>query len=82
MSSRPENPPLYSPRTMPDPSTLFVIIVFSTVGWAAFRRGKRESNVLCLLLGIALMFYPYFVEGLTLNLLIGAALSAAVWYVW
>ena len=67
---------------MPDPSTLFVIIVFSAVGLAAFRHGKNESNILCLLLGIALMIYPYFVEGLTLNLLIGAALSAAVWYIW
>jgi hypothetical protein len=67
---------------MPDPSTLFVIIVFSAVGLAAFRRGKRESNMICLLLGIALMVYPYFVEGLALNALIGAALSAAVWYTW
>ena len=67
---------------MPDPSTLFVIIVFSAVGLAAFRRGKRESNIICLLLGIALMVYPYFVQGLALNAIIGAALSAAVWYVW
>lgn len=67
---------------MPDPSTLSVIIVFSAIGWAAFRRGRSESNIVCLLLGIALMVYPYFVEGLTLNLLIGAALSAAVWYTW
>ena len=67
---------------MPDPSTLFVIIVFSAVGLAAFRRGKSESNIACLLLGIALMVYPYFIEGLTLNLLVGAALSAAVWQTW
>ena len=67
---------------MPDPSTLFVIIVFSAVGLAAFRRGKREGNVICLLLGITLMVYPYFVEGLALNALIGAALSTAVWYTW
>lgn len=67
---------------MPDPSTLFVIIVFSAVGLAAFRHGKSESNIICLLLGIALMVYPYFVEGLTLNLLVGAALSAAVWQTW
>lgn len=67
---------------MPDAPTLFVIIVFSAVGLAAFRRGKRESNIPCLLLGIALMVYPYFVEGLALNLLIGAALSAFVWRLW
>ncbi len=67
---------------MPDPSTLFVIIVFSAVGLAAFRHGKSESNMICLLLGSALMVYPYLVEGLALNALIGAALSAAVWYTW
>ena len=67
---------------MPDPSTLFVIIIFSAVGLAAFRHGKSESNIVCLLLGIALMVYPYLVEGLTLNLLVGAALGAAVWQTW
>jgi hypothetical protein len=67
---------------MPDPSTLFVIIVFSAVGFAAFRHGKTEGNILCLLLGIALMVYPYFVEGFVLNTLIGVALSAAVWSTW
>ena len=67
---------------MPEPSTLFVIIVFSAVGLAAFRHGKRESNVICLLLGIALMVYPYFVGGFTLSLVIGAALSTAVWRTW
>ncbi|MEY3480909.1 MAG: hypothetical protein RIQ71_1684 [Verrucomicrobiota bacterium] len=67
---------------MPDPSTLFIIIVFSAVGLAAFRHGKSESNMVCLVLGIVLMVYSYFVEGLTLNLLVGAALSAAVWRVW
>lgn len=67
---------------MPDPSTLFVIIVFSAVGLAAFRHGKRESNMVSLLLGIALMIYSYFVDGLLLNLLIGAILSAVVWRRW
>ncbi len=67
---------------MPDPSTVFVIIVFSAVGLAAFRHGKSESNILCVLLGIALMVYPYFIEGVALNTLIGAALSAAAWYTW
>ena len=67
---------------MPDPSTLFVIIVFSAAGVAAFRHGRREGNILCLLLGIALMVYPYFVEGFVLTTFIGAALSAAVWSTW
>jgi len=67
---------------MPDPSTLFVIIVFSAVGLAGFRHGKRERNMTCLLLGVVLMVYPYFVEGLVLNLLVGAVLSALVWRTW
>lgn len=67
---------------MPDPSTLLVIIVFSAVGLAAFRHGKSESNMTCLLLGIVLMVYPYFAEGLALNLLIGVALSGLVWRTW
>ena len=67
---------------MPSPETLFVIILFSAIGLAAFRHGKRESNAICLLLGIALMVYPYFVDGLLLNLAVGAALTTATWHFW
>ena len=67
---------------MPSPETIFVIILFSAIGLAAVRHGKRESNAVCLLLGIALMIYPYFVDGLLLNLGIGAALTTAVWHFW
>jgi drug/metabolite transporter (DMT)-like permease len=67
---------------VPAPETIFVIILFSAIGLAAFRHGKRQNNIVCLLLGIALMVYPYFVEGLLLNLAIGAALTAVVWKSW
>lgn len=67
---------------MPDPSTIFLIIVFSGVGLAAWRRGKREQNVLVLLAGIALMVFPYFVQGLALTAAIGGALTGLVWFLW
>lgn len=67
---------------MPDAETLFVGVIFGAVGIASFRHGKREGNAACMLLGVALMVFPYFVGGLALNLLIGAGLTAGAWFSW
>ena len=52
------------------------------VGLVAFRHGKRESNMVCLLLGIALMVYPYFVSSPLATLAIGVGLTAVIWNIW
>ena len=67
---------------MPDAETLFFGLVFGAVGIAAFRHGKREGNAMCLLLGVALMVFPYFVDGVVLTVLVGAGLTAGVWFSW
>ncbi len=67
---------------MPDAETLFFGLVFGAVGIAAFRHGKREGNAMCLLLGVALMAFPYFVDGVALTVLVGAGLTAGVWFSW
>jgi hypothetical protein len=55
-------------------------IVFSGVGFVAFMYGKRQGQFKRMALGGALMLYPYFVSSTLLMCLIGAALTAAVWY--
>lgn len=71
----------YFPR-VPDPKTLFLGFFFGVVGLVAFRHGKRESNMVCLLLGIALMVYPYFVSSPLATLAIGVGLTAVIWNIW
>ncbi len=67
---------------MPDGSTIFFGIVFGAVGLAVFRHGRRETNFACLFIGLALMVYPYFVEGLVLNVLVGLGLTGGAWMFW
>jgi hypothetical protein len=62
-----------------DPGLLFLSIVTSGIGFVFFVYGKKQDRWPQLAGGIALMVYPYFVETLALNLLIGVAIVAAVW---
>lgn len=68
---------LYLSR-MPTPAALFGMIVFGGVGFAAFVYGKKSGSAKPIIIGIALMAYPYFVESAWLIFLIGALLTAAL----
>jgi len=66
---------------MPDAATLFASLLFGIVGFAAFRYGKKSPSLKAMLLGAALMVYPYFVEDIWLLYVIGVALTAGL-FVW
>ena len=59
---------------------LLVIAVFSLVGFAAFRHGKRNSEVRPMLLGVALMAYGYFVSDVWISLAVGSVLTALIFF--
>ncbi|GHD64718.1 hypothetical protein [Jeongeupia chitinilytica] len=61
---------------MPTPAVLFASIFFGLIGLVAFRYGRRETRFEPMLIGIALMVYPYFVPQTWLLYLIGVGLSA------
>ena len=44
-----------------DPWGLFLGLVFSVIGFAYYRYGKRRDETLVLIVGITLMIYPLFV---------------------
>ena len=67
---------------MPDPWTLVLGVMFGTVGIIALKRGKSEANIPCVLIGLGLIFFPYFVGDATYTLLIGLGLTAGVWFFW
>lgn len=59
---------------------IFACIIFGAIGFAAFVYGKKNNFLRPMIIGIALMAYPYFFSG-TLGLyLIGLALTAALYF--
>ena len=54
--------------------------VFGIIGWFAFIHGKKEKSWRPMVIGIALMVYPYFVSNTVLAVIIGMALTAALYF--
>jgi hypothetical protein len=54
------------------------MLIFSGVGFVAFVYGKKQRLFRPMVLGVALMAYPYFVSNTILLYAIGVALTAAV----
>ncbi|MEO6847395.1 MAG: hypothetical protein ABI443_07695 [Chthoniobacterales bacterium] len=57
---------------------IFGSIVFGAIGMGAFVYGKRTGRWQALIIGVALMAYPYFISSTMVLCLIGAALTAAL----
>jgi drug/metabolite transporter (DMT)-like permease len=66
--------------TLPSPAALFASIAFGIVGMVAFRHGKRYGLWQPLVIGIALMVYPYFIDQTWLLYGIGCALCGALYF--
>ena len=56
-------------------------LVFSSVGFIAFVYGKKTMQFRVMALGGALMAFPYFVSDTILMWLVGACLTAAVFFI-
>jgi hypothetical protein len=53
---------------------LFAGFAFGVFGWSIMKNGRRTGNAWHILIGIALMVYPYFVNGAFLMWATGIAL--------
>jgi hypothetical protein len=62
------------------PANIFIIVLFSLVGLAAFRYGRKTSEARPMLLGAALMVYGYFVSSAWLSLLVGGVLTVLIFF--
>lgn len=58
---------------------LFVPMFFGTVGFAAFVYGKKSTNWKPMVIGVALMVYPYFIGNALLLYSIGIALCVSLY---
>ncbi len=61
-------------------ANIFVVVLFSLVGLAAFRYGKRAGEARPMFLGAALMVYGYFFSNAWASFLVGATLTALLFY--
>jgi len=65
---------------MPSPAALFASLLFGLIGFAAFRYGKKHAVIMPMVLGIVLMVFPYFVPEAWMIWVVGAVLTAAIWF--
>jgi len=56
--------------------TLFLGLLFGSVGTVYLALARKEQNATYLLCGCALIVYPYFVDGVLLTIAIGIVISA------
>ncbi len=54
--------------------------LFSLIGIAAFMYGKKSQSMRPMIIGIALMGYPYFFSETLIIYIIGIALTAALYF--
>jgi ABC-type transport system involved in multi-copper enzyme maturation permease subunit len=62
-----------------DGTTLLLGLVFSGIGFVAFRYGRSQERVPAVVLGFALMFFPLCVSGALWTAIIGASLTTGLW---
>ena len=55
-------------------------LLFGSVGFGYFLYGKKQSAVVPLLCGIALMIFPYFVSNVLILVVVGLALAALPYF--
>jgi hypothetical protein len=55
-------------------------IIFGAIGFAAFLYGKKNKSFRPMIIGAALMVYPYFISGTFFLYLTGITLTAALYF--
>lgn len=64
-----------------DVGNIVIGLVFSGVGFIAFRYGKNAGKMNAMIVGGALMVYPYFTPTAVITALVGAGLTTLL-FVW
>lgn len=61
-------------------ASLVIGILAGIVGFSLFLYGKKSRAMKPMLIGVALMVYPYFVSSALWSALIGVGLIALMWW--
>jgi hypothetical protein len=65
---------------LPAPASLFASLVVGSIGLGLFIYGKKQARWPQLLVGVAMMVYPYFVSTFSSIVSIGLLLGIALWW--
>ena len=68
------------PDNLFDPVRIIGYILFGGIGFVAFSYGKKNALFRPMIIGLALMLYPYFVPGILGIYLIGFVLTAILYF--
>jgi hypothetical protein len=69
----------YTPSMNLDGNSLLVSLLIGSVGFVSLAYGKKQRRLPQMLVGVALMVFPYFVGNIPWMLGIAAALLASLW---
>jgi hypothetical protein len=56
-------------------------VLFSSIGLGYFIYGRKQSKLIPLLCGVALMVYPYFMPNTVVLFIIGAIFAAVPYFI-
>ena len=59
---------------------IFAWFIFGAIGFVVFMYGKKNKSFRPMIIGIALMIYPYFISGTFFLYLVGIAFTAALYF--
>ena len=59
---------------------IFAYVIFGAIGFAVFLYGKKNKLFRPMIIGVALMVYPYFISGTFFLYIVGIALTAALYF--
>ena len=62
--------------------SIFAGLIFGVIGLSLFRQGKKNSNMLVLIIGILMMGFPYFIDTVWVEWCVGIGLCFAAKAVW
>ena len=63
-----------------DAAKIIACTVFGAIGFVVFVYGKKNKLFRPMIIGVALMMYPYFISGTFFLYLVGIALTAALYF--
>jgi hypothetical protein len=64
-----------------DAGWIFASLIVSSIGFILLNYGRKMARLPQILVGIAMLIYPYFVPGVLANVLVTAGLLALLWVV-
>jgi hypothetical protein len=62
-----------------DAAWLFASLIVSAIGFVLFSYGRKMARIPQLVVGLAMLIYPYFVPRVIPMVIVAAALSLGLW---